>query len=231
MSRPRIRTIKPEMFADEAFGTLSHQARLLFIGLITMSDDEGRLRALPAAITGHIFPYDDVPLSKLKRWIEELVNARLIVIYEADGLPYAWLPGWAKHQRVNRLTPSTLPPPPAARAQAPASSTNGYKKAAIPEKVRRAVALREGAVPGETTPAKCHYCEAPGKIVWARLASGRAGSWVQFTDLELDHVHPEFHGGPATEDNIVLACRSCNRRKAHGMSTVPAPGPEWVSAG
>lgn len=36
-SRPRIRTLKPECWQDEKIGQLSRDARLLFVGLITMA--------------------------------------------------------------------------------------------------------------------------------------------------------------------------------------------------
>jgi len=90
-----------------------------------------------------------------------------------------------------------------------------FVKAAIPQAVRREVALRAGGIPGQTVPAACTYCGAPGRIYWPNLHSGRPGSWVNFHDLELDHVIPEFKGGPSTADNIVLACRPCNRGKGH----------------
>lgn len=112
MTRPRIRSIKPEMFADESFGRLSDKAQILFIGLIAHADDDGRLRALPAALIGDIFPYADMQPRKFVQLLAEVEAARLVVTYEVDGLPYAWLPGWAKHQRVNRPTPSSLPEPP-----------------------------------------------------------------------------------------------------------------------
>lgn len=83
----------------------------------------------------------------------------------------------------------------------------------MPEATRRAVALANGAIPGETTRAFCHYCGAEGKIVWRRLHSGAPGSWVTFPGLELDHVHPVAHGGEGDASNVVLACRSCNRKK------------------
>lgn len=57
-TRPRIRTLKPELWQNEKVGDLSHGARLLFVGLITMADDEGRFRARPSVILGHVFPYD-----------------------------------------------------------------------------------------------------------------------------------------------------------------------------
>jgi hypothetical protein len=112
MTRPRIRTLKPEMWADESIGALSRDARLLFIGLITMADDSGRFRALPSAILGHVFPYDDDALRKLERWTKELEAGHLLVRYEVAGVMYGALTGWSKHQKINRATPSTLPSPP-----------------------------------------------------------------------------------------------------------------------
>ena len=90
-----------------------------------------------------------------------------------------------------------------------------FKKAAIPAAVRRSVALAAGAVPGKTTPAPCHYCGAEGSVHWMETGTGRPGGWVALRGLEFDHVVSEFMGGPNTADNIVLACRPCNRRKGH----------------
>lgn len=120
MPRPRIRSIKPDLWHDEAFGALTVQARLLFIGLITMADDEGRLRDLPAAIVGHVFPYDSVPPARVDRWLEELSHARLVVRYDVGANSYLALRSWSKHQKVNRPTESQFPSPP------PMSSRNGH---------------------------------------------------------------------------------------------------------
>jgi len=112
MSRPRIRSIKPEMWQDEKIGELSRDARLLFIGLVTMADDEGRLRALSPAILGHIFPYDEDAVSKLKRWMREVIDSGLVIAYKVGGVPYLQLTGWRKHQVINKPNSSELPPPP-----------------------------------------------------------------------------------------------------------------------
>jgi 5-methylcytosine-specific restriction endonuclease McrA len=40
--------------------------------------------------------------------------------------------------------------------------------------------------------------------------------WPMFS-LELDHVIPEFHGGPSVAENLVLACQRCNRRKGASL--------------
>lgn len=112
MSRPRIRTLKPEIWQDEEVGRLDHSERLLFIGLITMADDEGRLRALVPAIAGHVFPYDDSAAAKVKRWLKAIANTGLIVCYEHAGTPYVQIVGWAKHQKINRAQESKIPAPP-----------------------------------------------------------------------------------------------------------------------
>jgi len=43
----RIRTVKPEFFADDDVADLSLSARLLFVGLLLVADREGRLEDRP----------------------------------------------------------------------------------------------------------------------------------------------------------------------------------------
>ena len=109
--RARIRTLKPEVWEDEAVGKLGAWERLLFVGLITMADDEGRLRALPSAIAGHVFPYDDHPPAKILKWLDGIADVGLIQRYQHDGTEYVQIKGWSTHQKINRPTPSTLPAP------------------------------------------------------------------------------------------------------------------------
>jgi hypothetical protein len=114
MSRPRIRTIKPEAQQDERVGALSRDARLLFFaGLVTMADDEGRLRAMPTLILGHTFPYDeDATPAKLARWLGEIEREGLILRYEHGGRPYIAIRHFRRHQRIDKPNSSILPPPP-----------------------------------------------------------------------------------------------------------------------
>jgi hypothetical protein len=94
----------------------------------------------------------------------------------------------------------------------PASALITFKKRAMPNAVRRGVAIKYGGRPGEQTSVPCHYCSAPGRIYWRLRFDGTPDCWVAF-DHELDHVVPEFHGGESTVEIIVLACRPCNRGK------------------
>jgi len=83
-----------------------------------------------------------------------------------------------------------------------------YKKRNIPAGVRRAVLVREGALFEQRVGVKCAYCQAPGFIEWSPVSK----SWPT-TDLELDHIKPEYLGGLSVPENLCLACRACNRRK------------------
>ncbi|HEU4975714.1 MAG TPA: hypothetical protein VFT50_11535 [Baekduia sp.] len=109
MSRPRIRTIKPQFW--EELGRMSRDARLLAAVLITMADDDGRWRHLPAKIIGHGFAHDhDVTPAKLEKWTREVEARETIVRYEVAGEMYGTFPKWHAHQVINRYTPSSLPP-------------------------------------------------------------------------------------------------------------------------
>lgn len=106
----RIRTIKPSFWEDVA--PLSHEARLLAIGLISLADDEGRFVATHTSITGYVYPHEEIPPAKLSRWMAEVIGHGMVERYERGGRQYGWLPKFRKHQRINRPQPSALPAPP-----------------------------------------------------------------------------------------------------------------------
>jgi hypothetical protein len=108
----RIRTLKPDAWHDEAFEGLSRDARLLFVGLITQADDEGRQKGNPALLRSLIYPYDlDLEVREVAAWLDELERANLVVRYEHEGREYVYLPGWRSNQRITHPSPSKLPAP------------------------------------------------------------------------------------------------------------------------
>lgn len=107
----RIRSLRPEVWDDEAVGSVCRDARLLFVGLITQADDEGRFRARSALLRARVFPYDDLTAAEVDAWLDALHAAQLIVLYEVDGERFGYLPGWRQHQKIDRTTPSRLPAP------------------------------------------------------------------------------------------------------------------------
>jgi hypothetical protein len=109
----RIRTVKPEFWDDELLGSCSRDARLLYIALFNVSDDEGRVRWHPAYIKSKAFPYDDdLTHDDVARIMGELVGRERVWPYQAGGQSLGWLPKFRGHQTINRPQPSRLPPPP-----------------------------------------------------------------------------------------------------------------------
>lgn len=142
----RIRSIKPEIWEDEALAEVSTSARLLFIGLITQADDEGRLPGRTRWIASKIYPYDeDISPQDIEGWIEELDRVGLIRYYEVEGKPYIWLCSFGKHQSIDKRwrKESQYPPPPqeatpsARRAHAETSnqSEGSAQESASPDRI------------------------------------------------------------------------------------------------
>jgi hypothetical protein len=106
----RIRTIKPEFPQSESIGKLSRDARLLFIQLWTIVDDEGRARAASRMLASILYPYDDDASKLIDGWLDELESRRLIRRYEVDGSQYLEIVKWLEHQKIDKPSKSRLPP-------------------------------------------------------------------------------------------------------------------------
>lgn len=78
----RIRTIKPDFFKNEELADLPAMIRLLFIGLWTQSDREGRLLDRPKRIKAEIFPYDNIDVDK---GLNQLFEAGFIIRYKVNA--------------------------------------------------------------------------------------------------------------------------------------------------
>jgi hypothetical protein len=90
---------------------LSRDARLTTLGLISFADDDGRFLAATNAINGFIYPNDDLPPAKVRKWLDEIAKSGLVHEYEHNGIRYGCFPSWHEHQVINRYTPSVLPEP------------------------------------------------------------------------------------------------------------------------
>ena len=108
----RIRTIKPGFFASEDVACLSIRARLTWIGLWTYADDLGRGKDNTRLIKAALYPLDDVTLRGIDDDLAELETNGRIRRYEVDGSHYLQVVAFDEHQRINRPTPSKIPPPP-----------------------------------------------------------------------------------------------------------------------
>jgi len=105
----RIRTIKPEFPQSESVGKLSREARLLFIQLWTIVDDDGRTRAASRMLASLLYPYDDDARNMIDGWLDELERGDHLRRYEVDGAQYLEITKWLEHQKIDRPSKSRLP--------------------------------------------------------------------------------------------------------------------------
>ncbi len=110
---PRIRSLKPEAWADKKIGALSIEGRLLFVVLITFADDYGVFSADAGAIWAHGYRHDPEHLASVDRWLQELETAGRIALYVDGDERFGWLPRWADHQRVDHPSRRRQSVPPA----------------------------------------------------------------------------------------------------------------------
>ena len=107
----RIRTIKPEFPQSESMGNVSREARLLFILLWPVCDDEGKARGSARLLASLLFPYDADAPALIDGWLDELSRENCIVRYEVGGAHYVRVVKWGEHQKIDRASPSKIPDP------------------------------------------------------------------------------------------------------------------------
>ena len=110
---PRRRMVDPQIWRNEKIGSLTDAGRLLFIGLFSQADDDGRLKASPGFLRANIFPYDkDKTAEDIKQLRDQCAELGLIRLYTNSKEEYLDIPGWFEHQQIrkDRYTPSKLPP-------------------------------------------------------------------------------------------------------------------------
>jgi len=100
--------VRPEFFTDADLGDLPPTTRLLFIGMWTLADRDGRLRDRPRDIKRALLPTDEFNAEEA---IQQLTRIGSIRRYEVDGEHYIDIPGFATYQHVHpHEAPSTIPP-------------------------------------------------------------------------------------------------------------------------
>jgi hypothetical protein len=106
----RIRGVKPELFRHEGLQDLGAQAMLIFIGLFTQSDKEGRFCWNVRQLKLDLLPFIDYDLGVT---LSALSEAGFIEKYVINGKSYGVIPGFKTHQYTTGKEPdSKLPAPP-----------------------------------------------------------------------------------------------------------------------
>lgn len=103
----RARNIKPGFFTNEDLVELDFAARLLFIGLWTEADREGRLEDRPKRLKMAIFPADSVDVDGL---LAELAARGFIRRYSVGELKLIQVVNWSRHQNPHHTEKASVLP-------------------------------------------------------------------------------------------------------------------------
>jgi hypothetical protein len=94
----RIRTIKPEFWTDEKLSPCDPLTRLVFLGLVSLADDAGRivdnLRYIDAQLFMNTSDSAHEPLMRLSGM------GRIIRGLTASGQPIIQIANWTRHQKI-----------------------------------------------------------------------------------------------------------------------------------
>lgn len=105
----RARNIKPAFFTNDHLADVHPLGRLLFIGLWTIADREGRLEDRPRRIKAEVLPYDDVDCNNL---LNQLVEHGFILRYSVDSKRFIQVLKFNKHQNPHvKEAASVIPAP------------------------------------------------------------------------------------------------------------------------
>lgn len=96
---PRIRSVHPGLFTDEAFAGLSDAAQIFVIGLWTECDDQGVFEWKPITLRMRLRPTKDGSVEPL---LAELEAANLIRSFEHDARKYGAVRNFRKFQRPKK---------------------------------------------------------------------------------------------------------------------------------
>ncbi|MGY2183306.1 hypothetical protein [Pseudomonas agarici] len=107
----RSRNIKPGFFSNEHLAELDFATRLLFIGMWTEADREGRLEDRPRRLKMALFPADNVDIEKM---LADLDHLGFITRYTVGSFNAIQIVNWAKHQNPHlKEAKSVIPEMPA----------------------------------------------------------------------------------------------------------------------
>jgi hypothetical protein len=104
----RMRAIKPGFFVNPELSEVDPLGRILFIGLWTAADREGRLEDRPKRLKAELLPYDECDVNAL---LTQLAEKGFIQRYTSDK-SYIQIHNFTKHQSPHPKEPQSEIPAP-----------------------------------------------------------------------------------------------------------------------
>lgn len=199
----RKRMIDPSIWTDEGMAELSPRQQLLYIGLFSNADDEGRLKGGAAGIR-LMLPtlYAGVDPGEIAVDVDAvLLQMRQLMRYEVDGRQYFAFKNFRQWQSINRPSDSHLPAPPENTSTDDSRNTHGTfsedsvtthaEKKGIEKKGREGNTRADAPPPSEPIPLK----RARGTRLppdFPLTDDMRRWASEKVPRLDLDYAHEEF---------------------------------------
>lgn len=104
--------VDPHIWEDPSFNSLSLQARLVFIGLISNADDEGYFRSDGGSIKRLLFGFDELKKEQVSLWLTEIhKNIKSIHFFTKNKEVYGHFIKWNEYQKQkkDRILLTTYP--------------------------------------------------------------------------------------------------------------------------
>lgn len=151
----RARNIKPAFFTNEDIVEIPFETRLLFIGLWTLADREGRLEDRPRRIKIELFPADTVDIDIC---LNQLQDHGFILRYSSGDTRYIQVLAFGKHQYPHKSERDSIIPAPVkhgtSTVQEPDRHDANPPESLLTESLVTEPLVTDGANAPETPPAK-----------------------------------------------------------------------------
>jgi hypothetical protein len=98
----RSRNIKPGFFQNEVLADMPALVRLLFAGLWTIADRDGRLEDRARRIKVALMPYDEIDVDGALDMLSAGSDP-FIIRYEVNGARYIQITKWHEHQKPHHM--------------------------------------------------------------------------------------------------------------------------------
>jgi hypothetical protein len=115
----KTRLVRPDFFSDDRLAKCGPFGLHLYLGLMCLTDRDGRLEDRPIKIKAQLFPFFDVNVDEI---LDFLASAKLIVRYEVASAKLIEVVDFSKHQQVYQKEKSEGYPAPSEATPKPSLS-------------------------------------------------------------------------------------------------------------
>jgi hypothetical protein len=200
----RIRSIKPEFWQDEKLAPLDPMTRLVFLGLVSMADDAGRVLDNVKIIDAFIFPETEESCRGAVATLAELGRIKRGVT--ASGQRVIQVVNW-RHQRIDR--PNFAGALPQIEGDTPQLPLGAASDQSTNNSTKRRGKLSKRVVEAVWSASKgsCQRCG----VECTRRKRDKYDNNAALG--EVAHIVALADGGDNSLSNLQLLCLACNRAK------------------